>query len=110
MIGEIRRGGVYFAQMLDGGERPVVVVSWDALNGAFRKPIVCAVTSVARERSFPTAVPIPAGEAGLDRDSYALCHDLSTIRAERFRREVGQLPNELMFEIDRALAAALYLG
>ena len=110
MIGAIRRGGVYVAQAVEGGERPVVVVSWDSLNGALRKPIVCTVTSTDRERALATAVSVPAGEAGLERDSYVLCHELSTLVAERFRREVGLFSRERMLDIERALRVALDLG
>ena len=107
MIGEIVRGGIYYAQLVDGGERPVVVVSWDAVNNALRKPVVCEVTTTERERVLSTCVRLPAGEAGLERDSYALCHEIRTVRAERLRREVGVLSTTRMFEIEDALRATL---
>lgn len=110
MIGNVERGGVYVAQTRQGGERPVVVVSADSVTRALRKPVICEITSTARERSLPTVVRLLAGEAGLDRDSYALCHEIATIGIEWFRGELGMLSAERIEEIDRALAAALDLG
>lgn len=110
MIGGIVRGGVYYARTAEGGERPVVVVSSDVVSNAMRKPVVCEVTTTVRERAYPATVRLSAGEAGLDRDSFALCHEIATVRVERLRREVGVLPAERMAEIERALAVALDLG
>lgn len=110
LIGQIVRGGIYYAQLVEGGERPVVVVSSDVVTNALRKPVVCELTSAERERSLPTVVRLPAGEAGLERDSYALCHELRTIRSERLHREIGILPAERMAEIEAALRVALDLG
>ena len=109
MIGHVERGGVYYALTVHGGERPVVVVSADALTRALRKPVVCEITTTDRGRSFPTVVPLAAGEGGLDRDSFAVCHEIATIGLEWFRREIGILPVDRIDEIDRALAAALDL-
>jgi mRNA interferase MazF len=110
LIGQIVRGGIYYAQLVEGGERPVVVVSSDVVTNALRKPVVCELTSAERERSLPTAVRLPAGEAGLERDSYALCHELRTVRAERLRREIGVLSGDRMAEIEAALRSTLDLG
>lgn len=110
MIGEVVRGGVYYARTARGGERPVVVVSWDSLNHGLRRPVICEVTSVERARTLPTAVRLPEGEAGLDRPSYALCHELATIGVEQFRRELGRLSSERLSEIEVALRVVFHLG
>ena len=91
MIGELVRGGVYWARVPGAGDRPVVVLSWDALNSAIRSPIVCEVTTTRRQRAFPTSVPLPAG-------------------AGDFRSEIGHLSDDRMAEIERALLVALDLG
>jgi mRNA interferase MazF len=109
VIGHVERGGVYIARTLQGGERPVVVISADSVTRALRKPVVCEITSTARERNLPTVVPLLAGEAGLDRDSFALCHEIGTVGIEWFRDELGMLTAERVEEIDRALAVALDL-
>ena len=109
VIGNVERGGVYVAQTRQGGERPVVVVSWDTVNNVLRKPVVCHVTSRHRERALPTVVAISAGEAELQHDSYVLCHELHTLNAGDIEEELGELSDWRMREIDRALAAALDL-
>lgn len=104
------RGGVYWARLHEAGDRPVVVISWNTLATAIRKPIVCQVTTIDRERAFPTTVRLEAGEAGLVDESFALCHEIASVRAERFRAEIGHLSDDRMAEIEQALGVALDLG
>jgi mRNA interferase MazF len=106
---EILRGGIYYAAFPDIGDRPVLVLSWDAINAGLRSPIVCQVTTTKRERHLPTLVPLPADAAGLETDSFILCHELATLRAERFRREVGMVPPAILVEVEEALRRALDL-
>lgn len=109
MIGAIVRGGLYFAAFPDVEDKRVLVVSWDAINHGMRSPIVCLVTAAPRERSLPTNVRVPAGEAGMDEDSWILCHEIATLDAEDFRREVGVLPAPLLVQVEAALRQALDL-
>jgi mRNA-degrading endonuclease toxin of MazEF toxin-antitoxin module len=109
LIGEVARGGLYFAALPGVGDKRVLVVSWNAINHGLRSPIVCLVTSKARERSLPTDVQIPAGEAGMDEDSWILCHEIATLDAEDFRREIGVLPTPLLVQVEAALRQALDL-
>ncbi len=109
MIGEIVRGRLYYAGLPGVGDKPMLVVSWNALNLGMRSPIVCLVTSSSRERSLPTHVAIPAGEAGMDQDSWVLCHEIATLDAEDFRREIGVVPGPLLVQVEAALRQALDL-
>jgi mRNA-degrading endonuclease toxin of MazEF toxin-antitoxin module len=109
LIGEIARGGIYYAALPGVGDKRVCVVSWNAINRGLRSPIVCLVTSLRRERSLPTHVPIPAGEAGMDTDSWVLCHELVTLPGEHFRREIGTLSGPLLAEVEMGLRRALDL-
>jgi mRNA-degrading endonuclease toxin of MazEF toxin-antitoxin module len=106
LITEIVRGGIYYADY-GAGDRTVLVVSWDAINHGMRSPIICQVTKTERERNLPTFVAIPAGEAGLEYDSYVLCHELLTLDLEDFRREVGMLSVPRLLEVEVALRRAL---
>jgi mRNA interferase MazF len=106
---EILRGGIYYAAYPGIGDRPVLVLSWDAINAGLRSPIVCQVTTTKRERYLPTFVPLPADAAGLETDSFILCHELATLRAERFRREVGMVPPAILVQVEEALRRALDL-
>jgi mRNA-degrading endonuclease toxin of MazEF toxin-antitoxin module len=109
LIGEIRRGGLYYAEFPDVGDKVVLVVSWDAINHGMRSPIVCLVTSTVRERSLPTDVALPRGTAGNDKDSWILCHELATLDAEDLREEVGRLPAAWIVQVEDALRYALDL-
>lgn len=107
---EIKRGGLYFAHLAEVGDKPVLVVSWNALNAGLRSPVVCRVTRTERERSLPTYVSLLAGEGGLPEASYVLCHELTTIRAEDLRKEIGMLSEGAMQRVERALRRTLDLG
>jgi len=108
LTGEVVRGGVYYADY-GAGDRTVLVVSWDAINYGMRSPIICQITKSERERNLPTFVAIPAGEAGLEYDSYVLCHEILTLDVEDFRREVGMLSVPRLLEVEAALRRALDL-
>lgn len=107
---EILRGGLYFAKIPGVGDKPVLVVSWNALNKGLRSPVVCRVTRTERERGFPTYVHVSAGEGGLPDDDYVLCHELTTIGAENLRSEIGMLPVAVMRRVEFALRRTLDLG
>lgn len=109
MIGEIVRGGLYLAGLPGVGDKRVLVVSWNAINDGMRSPIVCLVTSTRRERSLPTCVRVAAGEAGMVDDSWVLCHEIATLDADDFRREIGVLPPSLVVQVETALRHALDL-
>jgi mRNA interferase MazF len=105
----IHRGGVYFAALPTIGDKPVLVVSWDAVNRGLRQPIVARVTSAARRRTLPTHVELEAGEGGLTEPSVVLCHELVTLREDAIRRQAGTLPLGRLIEVDYALRRALDL-
>jgi mRNA interferase MazF len=109
VIGEIVRGGLYFAGLPGVGDRRVLVVSWNAINAGLRSPIVCLVTSTQRARSLPTSVRVAAGEAGMGEDSWILCHEIATLDGETFRSEIGVLPPPLLVQVETALRYALDL-
>ena len=109
MIGEIVRGGLYFAGLPGVGDKRVLVVSWNAINAGLRSPIVCLITSTQRARSLPTSVRVAAGEAGMGEDSWILCHEIATIDGETFRSEIGVLPPPLLVQVETALRYALDL-
>jgi mRNA interferase MazF len=109
LIGQILRGGLYYAGFPEVGDRTVLVISWDAINNGMRSPIVCQVTTVERERNLPTYVFLPAGEGGVEQDSYILCHEIVTLDAEDFRREVGVIPPAFLVQVEAALRRALDL-
>jgi mRNA interferase MazF len=74
------------------GQRPVLVVSREAVNRAL--PIV-AIVPLTRARPgrrvYPTEVLVPAGAAGQAEDSIAMAHQLRTISIRRLANRIGLL-------------------
>lgn len=116
----MRRGDVYLADLdpARGSEaakqRPVVVVSHDALNRAVTTlgrgvltvvPLTSNVSVV-----HPFQVLVPAGSAGLVRTSKAQAEQVRAIAVERLGpRRVGTLDPALLAAVDDALRLHLAL-
>ena len=106
----VARGSVWFVDIPGVGDKPALVVSWRPIQAALDAAIVARVTSRVRRRTLPTAVPIDAGEGGLQEAGHVLCHDLFTIPLGRFRRRAGTLSAARMLEVEDALRRALDLA
>ncbi len=110
------RGDVYEA-LLDptkgseqGGTRPVVIVSRDAIN--INSPIVVIVPLSKREnhpRIYPSQVEIRSGNGNLSKDSVAMGEQVRAISKERLTKVIGHLPNAVIVKINAALKIALDL-
>lgn len=98
------RGSVWFAEIPDIGDKPVVVVSGDSINIALENVVVARVTSIERGRTLPTFVELEAGEvAGLPQRSFIICHDLFTLPKACFGRHLGDLEPYKVFQLEQAL-------
>ncbi|MCA1854010.1 MAG: type II toxin-antitoxin system PemK/MazF family toxin, partial [Beggiatoa sp.] len=84
----MKRGEVYWARLAprsgseQTGRRPVIVLSHDAFNKVptWRSVIVVPISSsLCQAGRGPTAVPLPAGVGGLERDGVAVCHQVTTL-------------------------------
>jgi mRNA interferase MazF len=94
-----------------GGMRPVLVVSRDALNSNAPIVIVVPLTRRAKKmRLYPTHVELRAGEGGLSKDSVVLCEQIRVISKERVRRRIGQISAQAMTKVEATLIVALDLG
>lgn len=60
-------------------------------------------TRIVQEDAFPLRVRVPAGTAGLDRDSDVLVDQILAWDNALFRRELGELPEALQEEVRKAL-------
>ncbi|MFZ0666761.1 MAG: type II toxin-antitoxin system PemK/MazF family toxin [Acidimicrobiales bacterium] len=93
--------------------RPAVVVSNDAANSTAtrlgRGVITVVPVTSSIERVYPFQVLLPARLTGLRRDSKAQAEQVRSVAVERVGRRVGQLPGELMAELDQALRVHLGL-
>lgn len=104
----LTRGAVWWAAIPTLGNRPVVIVSAQALNRALSEVTVARITAVERERGIPTFVALQAGEVLPDR-SFVICHNLFTIPTSELRDRIGELSPSRMVEVEDALRAALDL-
>jgi mRNA interferase MazF len=60
-------------------------------------------------RVYPFQVLLPARQTGLPRDSKAQAEQVRSVDVERIGDRLGQLPNDLVTELDRALRVHLSL-
>ena len=114
----LKRGDVFWADLEprsgseQRGRRPVVVVSHDAFNetpGWQSVIVVPLSTSPAQAGRGPTAVPVPAGAAGLKRPGVALCHQVTTLDRAKLTERIGTLSENALEALGAGLAAALSL-
>lgn len=114
----MRRGEVYWADLVprsgseQTGRRPVVVVSHDAFNEipSWRSIIVVPITtSTAQAKRGPTIVELRGGTTGLSKNSFALCHQVTTLDRAKLNKRVGALSSEMLREVQDALKAAMDL-
>lgn len=104
------RGAVWTAHLPDVGRKPVVLVSDRAVTLAL-KPVVARVTSVERPRTMPTVVSIEPGEVeGLTRQSFVLCHDLTTLKDGDLIEHLGDVPSHRLVEIEDRLTFVFALS
>ena len=102
-----RRGEVYLVRL--DKDRPAVVVSADALNRYAFDVCVVPITSVERPR-FSLRVPLQSGQAGLSRDSWAKCDQVTTLEKALLRYPaLGRLTDEMLKAIEQGIKRALQL-
>jgi mRNA interferase MazF len=92
------------------GQRPVIVVSRDALNR--NSPIVIVVPVTDRKHKgtpYPSQLELNAGDGGLTRDSIAIGEQLRAIQATRLVKQLGNLPPAIMVKLGAALKITLDL-
>ena len=103
-----RRGEVYLVRL--DKDRPALVVSADALNRYALDVCVVPITSVERPR-FSLRVPLQSGQAGLSRDSWAKCDQVTTLEKTLLRYPpLGRLTDETLRVIEQAIKRALQLA
>jgi len=119
----IRRGEVHFVALdpvrgrEQAGRRPVLVVSSDAVNAQPLVVVVIVGTDGRRvARDYPSNVRVPAGEAGLPRETVFLGFQVRSLDPSRFLdprtgepSPVGCLPPSRMRRADEALRRVLAL-
>lgn len=91
-----------------GGRRPAMVVSADALNPG-PAGVVIVVPLTTAHRALPSHVEIEAGESGLHHTSYAKCEDVKSVSEQRLVACLGVATPEAAFAAGRILRYLLEL-
>jgi len=106
----VKRGDIFYADLSpvigseQGGVRPVLIVQNDIGNKYSPTVIAAAVTSQINKANMPTHIEIDAQSGGLSKDSVILMEQIRTIDKERLRDKIGRLDDELMSQVDNAIA------
>lgn len=92
------------------GRRPALILSSDSFNLAPNWQsfnVIPISSSGAQARRGRTSILLPNGTAGLDRDSYVLCHQLTTLDRQKFEERLGVLPAEELRAVEIGVVIAL---
>ncbi|MDJ0657925.1 MAG: type II toxin-antitoxin system PemK/MazF family toxin [Crocosphaera sp.] len=112
----MKRGEIYDARLEpvegseQGGTRPVIIVSRDAINAY--SPVVLAVpctTHQSHKRIYPAQVLIKASDGGLTSNSIAMADQVRVLSKTRLLKLRGTLDNETITQLNQALVIALDL-
>ncbi|XHX76680.1 MAG: type II toxin-antitoxin system PemK/MazF family toxin [Stenomitos frigidus ULC029] len=113
----IRRGEIYFVNLNpvqgkeQAGQRPVLVLSVDAIN---QLPLVVTVVVGTKgsnlPRDYPTNVRLSPDKTGLPLETVFLCFQIRSLDANRFvQAAAGKLSDEAMGLIESAVRYCLGL-
>ncbi len=111
----VKRGEIYYADLSpvvgseQGGVRPVLIIQNDVGNKYSPTVIAAAITSRMGKTKLPTHIDVYAERAGLARDSVVLLEQVRTLDKRRLREKMGRLDEDIMSEIDTAIAVSLGL-
>jgi mRNA interferase MazF len=115
----MKRGEVYWADLEprsgseQKGRRPVIIISHDGFNltRGWRSVIVVPLsTSRIQAARGSSVVPIPQGVAGLPRDCFAICHQVTTLDRSKVSTRLGELTSTELIQIEEGLKAAMDLS
>ncbi|MGK7934354.1 MAG: type II toxin-antitoxin system PemK/MazF family toxin [Xenococcaceae cyanobacterium] len=113
----IKRGEIYFVNLNpvkgreQAGQRPVLVLSIDAIN---QLPLVVTVVVGTKgekiSRDYPTNVRVSSAESGLPLETVFLCFQIRSLDITRFTSEpAGRLTKKKMSEVEAAVRHCLGL-
>ncbi len=114
----MNRGEIYIAELGNSigseqqGKGPVIILSHDGFNQTpgWRSIIVVPLsTSSKQAKRGPTAIKIRKGIGGLEKESIALCHQLTTIDKVRLTKRIGILPQNILSQVEEGIKIAINL-
>jgi len=110
-----RRGEIYWLDFspATGAEmrasHPALIIQNDVGNQVSALTIMAAITTNLRVADLPVGVRIEPEESGLPRPSVVHLGHIYTVDKQRLGRRVGQLPAEVMRQINMAAQVSLGL-
>ena len=116
MTNGVRRGDIYYADLNpvvgseQGGMRPVLIIQNDTGNRHSPTVIAAAITSQINKARLPTHIELGARSYGLTKDSVVLLEQIRTIDKRRLRERMGKLDDDLMNQVDNAIAVSFGLS
>jgi mRNA interferase MazF len=127
----VKRGDIYYADLSpvvgseQGGLRPVLIIQNDIGNKYSPTVIAAAITSRLGKTKLPTHIDVNrdacfSGETpiiseqngdkiGLAKDSVVLLEQVRTIDKRRLKEKIGHLEEDLMQQVNNAMAISLGL-
>ena len=115
MDSTVKRGDIFYADLSpvvgseQGGTRPVLIVQNDTGNRHSPTVIAAAITSQTGKARLPTHMNIAGGSVGLSKDSVILLEQIRTLDKRRLREKMGHLDEEVMAEVNTAIAVSFGL-
>lgn len=111
----VKRGDIFYADLSpvvgseQGGTRPVLIVQNDTGNRHSPTVIAAAITSQTGKARLPTHISITGHDVGLTKDSVILLEQIRTIDKKRLREHMGRLDDQMMNQVDSAIAVSFGL-
>ena len=91
-----------------GWYRPVLIVQDDMFNNSgLATTIVLAFTSNLKYQHLPGCLLLRKEETGLDKDSIVNATQLSIVNKIQLIRQIGNVPDELMINVEDCLKLVL---
>ena len=112
----VKRGDIYYADLSpvvgseQGGLRPVLIIQNDVGNRYSPTVIAAAITSRLGKTRLPTHIDVYAERVGLARDSVILLEQVRTLDKRRLKEKMGHLDEQMMQQVNRAIAVSVGLG
>ena len=113
MTKQVKRGEMYFADLSpsvgseQNGFRPVLIIQNNVGNKYSPTVVIAAITSKPKKTLMPTHYSLQG--SGLENPSVVLLEQLQTIDKLRLCDYIGQVSENSMKGIDRAIAISLGL-
>lgn len=112
----VKRGDIYYADLSpvvgseQGGVRPVLIVQNDVGNKYSPTVIAAAITSHQDKNRLPTHINVNGASCGLAKDSVVLLEQVRTLDKQRLKEKMGNLSNDDMGKINKALYVSFGLS